>query len=316
LGSFIAPTLVEIDKVADVDHEVFGPVLHVLRYDAARRDALVDEINATGYGLTFGIHSRVDATVARVIRSVRAGNIYMNRNMIGAVVGMQPFGGSGLSGTGPKASGPHYMTRLAAMPVGEASDGLDGGPAPDLAHRLVEWVRAHDRLADVAESCRRYVVQSPFATRQTLPGPVGESNVYTLRPRGRVGIVPASETGLLVQLAACLSTGNRAVVESGANVRVIPGLPDEIARSIDIVDAFSDSARLGAILFEGPADDLRDLAKRVADWEGALVVIHAATTEGLARGTDRYPLQLLMEEQVVSTNTAAVGGNPNLTLIG
>ena len=104
-GAFVAPTLIEIGKVADVEREVFGPVLHVLRYRREALDRLIDDINAAGYGLTFGLHTRIDETIARVIERVEAGNIYVNRNIIGATVGVQPFGGSRLSGTGPKAGG-------------------------------------------------------------------------------------------------------------------------------------------------------------------------------------------------------------------
>ncbi|MFJ5489429.1 aldehyde dehydrogenase family protein, partial [Hansschlegelia beijingensis] len=113
-GSFVAPTLIEIPRVAELRGEVFGPVLHVVRYARERLDELVGEINATGYALTFGLHTRIDETVTRVLGRVPAGNLYVNRNIIGAVVGSQPFGGHGLSGTGPKAGGPLYLRRLLA----------------------------------------------------------------------------------------------------------------------------------------------------------------------------------------------------------
>lgn len=111
-GHFVTPVAYEIPSIATLDREVFGPVLHVVRWRSGELDALVDAINATGYALTLGIHSRIDGTVERITARARAGNIYVNRNMIGAVVGVQPFGGSGLSGTGPKAGGPLYVRRL------------------------------------------------------------------------------------------------------------------------------------------------------------------------------------------------------------
>jgi len=111
-GTFFAPRAYEIDSLARLQREVFGPVLHVIRYDADQLDQVIDAINASGYGLTLGIHSRIDETVEKISRRVRAGNCYVNRNMIGAVVGVQPFGGEGLSGTGPKAGGPHYLPRF------------------------------------------------------------------------------------------------------------------------------------------------------------------------------------------------------------
>lgn len=112
-GTFVAPQAFELKNIEQLGDEQFGPLLHVVRYQSKDLDAVVDAINVTGYGLTFGIHSRIDTTVERVTRRIHAGNAYVNRNMIGAVVGVHPFGGEGLSGTGPKAGGPHYLHRFA-----------------------------------------------------------------------------------------------------------------------------------------------------------------------------------------------------------
>ena len=112
-GVFFAPRAFEIDRLGRLEREVFGPILHVVRWQRDRFDDLLAAINATGYGLTLGVHSRIDETVEAVRRRLRVGNAYVNRNMIGAVVGVQPFGGEGLSGTGPKAGGPHYLPRFA-----------------------------------------------------------------------------------------------------------------------------------------------------------------------------------------------------------
>ena len=112
-GSFFAPRAYELSSLSQLTREVFGPVLHVVRYEASQLDDVLAQINATGYGLTLGIHSRIDSTVEKIARTVKVGNCYVNRNQIGAVVGVQPFGGEGLSGTGPKAGGPHYLLRFA-----------------------------------------------------------------------------------------------------------------------------------------------------------------------------------------------------------
>ena len=112
-GSFVPPMAFEIDRIDQLEREVFGPILHIIRYRADRLDRVIDAVNGTGYGLTLGIHSRIDEVVDYISTRVRAGNIYVNRNMIGAVVGVQPFGGEGLSGTGPKAGGPRYLNRFA-----------------------------------------------------------------------------------------------------------------------------------------------------------------------------------------------------------
>ncbi len=113
-GSFFPPHLFEIPDMDVLQGEVFGPVLHVVRYGAGELDRVIDRINASGYGLTLGVHSRIEETWRRVRERARVGNLYVNRNIIGSVVGVQPFGGEGLSGTGPKAGGPHYLTRFAA----------------------------------------------------------------------------------------------------------------------------------------------------------------------------------------------------------
>jgi RHH-type proline utilization regulon transcriptional repressor/proline dehydrogenase/delta 1-pyrroline-5-carboxylate dehydrogenase len=132
-GSFFAPLAVEIAGIDALEREVFGPVLHVVRWKARELDELVDAINATGYGLTLGIHTRIDSTVARIRSRARVGNVYVNRNMIGAVVGVQPFGGTGLSGTGPKAGGPHYLHRFATEQTVTVNTAAVGGNASLLA---------------------------------------------------------------------------------------------------------------------------------------------------------------------------------------
>jgi RHH-type proline utilization regulon transcriptional repressor/proline dehydrogenase/delta 1-pyrroline-5-carboxylate dehydrogenase len=111
-GTFFAPTLVEIADIGILQREVFGPVLHVLRYRSKDLKKTIDAVNATGYGLTMGLHSRIDSRARKIAELSGAGNFYINRNMIGAVVGVQPFGGRGLSGTGPKAGGPYYLPRF------------------------------------------------------------------------------------------------------------------------------------------------------------------------------------------------------------
>jgi RHH-type transcriptional regulator, proline utilization regulon repressor / proline dehydrogenase / delta 1-pyrroline-5-carboxylate dehydrogenase len=112
-GRFFAPLAAEIERLEALEREVFGPIVHIVRFRSRELDAVVDAVNARGYGLTLGIHTRIDSVVERIAARARVGNVYVNRNMIGAVVGVQPFGGRGLSGTGPKAGGPHYLPRFA-----------------------------------------------------------------------------------------------------------------------------------------------------------------------------------------------------------
>ncbi len=132
-GTFVAPLAVEISSLSVLEREWFGPIMHIVTYKARDLEALVDAINATGFGLTFGIHSRIDGTVRRVASRVAAGNVYVNRNIIGAVVGTQPFGGSGLSGTGPKAGGPFYLHRYAHERTMTVNTSAVGGNASLLA---------------------------------------------------------------------------------------------------------------------------------------------------------------------------------------
>jgi RHH-type proline utilization regulon transcriptional repressor/proline dehydrogenase/delta 1-pyrroline-5-carboxylate dehydrogenase len=126
-GTFCAPQAYQIDSIVRLTREVFGPILHVVRYKADKLDAVIDAINATGYGLTLGVHSRIDETIERVRARARVGNLYVNRTIIGAVVGTQPFGGEGLSGTGPKAGGPHYLHRFTTERVASVNIAASGG---------------------------------------------------------------------------------------------------------------------------------------------------------------------------------------------
>jgi RHH-type transcriptional regulator, proline utilization regulon repressor / proline dehydrogenase / delta 1-pyrroline-5-carboxylate dehydrogenase len=177
-GTFVAPALVTLSDVRALTHEVFGPVLHLVRYREDELESLVAALNATGYGLTHGVHTRIDETVARVTDRIRAGNVYVNRNIVGAVVGVQPFGGEGLSGTGPKAGGPHYLRRL-------VRERAPGDPRTLL---------------------------TPIA----LPGPTGEANTLRMAPRGRVACIAPDEAALARQVALATALGNTAVVAASA----------------------------------------------------------------------------------------------------
>ncbi len=310
-GTYVAPTIIEITRIADVEREVFGPVLHVLRYRRQDLDRLIADINATGYGLTFGLHTRIDETIARVVGRVEAGNVYVNRNVIGAVVGSQPFGGSGLSGTGPKAGGPLYLGRLLDIPPATALRGLEAsGPALSTARVYADWLRDAGHAAQ-AERCIADLSRSALGARVELPGPAGERNVYALRPRGRVAALAATPAGLRIQVGAILATGNTAVVERAA-ASALDGLPAEVAARVLVVDDWHGAEELRGILFEGEADALTALSRRVADRPGPILALEAV------RSTERedYALVRLLEECSVSTNTAAAGGNASLMSIG
>jgi RHH-type proline utilization regulon transcriptional repressor/proline dehydrogenase/delta 1-pyrroline-5-carboxylate dehydrogenase len=128
-GTYVPPAIIALDRARELKDEVFGPVLHVVRWRAGELDALLDDIAGNGTALTLGIHSRIESTIARIAARLPHGNVYVNRNMIGAVVGSQPFGGSGLSGTGPKAGGPDYLHRLVLEQVVTVNTAASGGNA-------------------------------------------------------------------------------------------------------------------------------------------------------------------------------------------
>ncbi|MCK0209561.1 trifunctional transcriptional regulator/proline dehydrogenase/L-glutamate gamma-semialdehyde dehydrogenase [Starkeya koreensis] len=302
-GTFVSPTLIEIDDIAEMKREVFGPVLHVVRYRRDDLDALIDAINATGYGLTFGLHTRIDETIAHVGWRIEVGNVYVNRNVIGAVVGVQPFGGHGLSGTGPKAGGPLYLGRLlATRPAGTL-------PAAGIPEEARLWVDFQSD-PDTRDLAGRAVDASPYGHRVELAGPVGERNLYALSPRGTVLCLAATEKGLAVQIASALATGNRVLLEGS----FLPALPEAVKARIGMVDSLAGAA-FDAVLFEGDGDALRQLNETIAGRDGPIVLVHGLAPDALARG-ELYPLDLLMLERSVSTNTAAAGGNASLMTIG
>jgi RHH-type proline utilization regulon transcriptional repressor/proline dehydrogenase/delta 1-pyrroline-5-carboxylate dehydrogenase len=138
-GFYVPPCIFELADARQLVTEVFGPVLHVVRYKRQEMPDLLDAIDSTGYGLTFGIHSRIDGFAEAVADRLAIGNVYVNRNMIGAVVGVQPFGGSGLSGTGPKAGGPHYLIRFASEQTITLNTAAAGGNASLMAADELEY---------------------------------------------------------------------------------------------------------------------------------------------------------------------------------
>ncbi|MEO8684278.1 MAG: trifunctional transcriptional regulator/proline dehydrogenase/L-glutamate gamma-semialdehyde dehydrogenase [Devosia sp.] len=300
-GTFIAPTLIELDDLSELTREIFGPVLHVVRFDRETIDVLVDRINGLGYGLTFGLHTRLDTTISRVTSRIAAGNIYVNRNQIGAVVGVQPFGGHGLSGTGPKAGGPLYLRRL-VQTAGTKIPGLPANPVFDPALiALIEWLHAngHDALAAQAREFGRHPAINAAVE---LAGPVGERNLYRTGPRGTVLAVAATEAGLLLQLSAILATGNQAQIEAPAELNVfVAHLPAAVRERIDR------RSDIATVLVEGDSAAVQAVCHRVAFWPGPIV-----TVQGAAPGQGLYNLDLLVTETAISTNTAAAGGNASL----
>lgn len=192
-GTFVAPTLIEITGIGDLEQEIFGPVLHVARFKSQDLDRVIGDINATGYGLTFGLHTRIDDRVQHVCDAVHAGNIYVNRNQIGAIVGSQPFGGEGLSGTGPKAGGPNYLARFCA---------------PDRQVAEETW---GDTMAELPGETG--VPGRPVTT--SLPGPTGESNRLTTSARPPLLCLGPGPAAAAAQAKAVIGLGGTAIEAHG-----------------------------------------------------------------------------------------------------
>jgi RHH-type proline utilization regulon transcriptional repressor/proline dehydrogenase/delta 1-pyrroline-5-carboxylate dehydrogenase len=234
VGTFIAPTMIRVNGIADLEREIFGPVLHIATFKATELDKVIDAINATGYGLTFGLHTRIDDRVQHVSERIEAGNIYVNRNQIGAIVGSQPFGGEGLSGTGPKAGGPNYLPRFSA---------------PDL--KVVE---------DTWDSTQKDLPKLPghsgaFLETITLPGPTGESNRLSTLPR------PA---------LLCMGPGKDTATEQARAVTALGGNAVELSGSIDAT-ALTDGPAYGGVLWWGDEATARKLEQALSEREGPII---------------------------------------------
>ena len=210
-GLFVGPTVIRVRGIADMPREIFGPVLHIAHFKAGRVAEVVAAVNATGYGLTFGLHTRIDDRVQAVVSAVRVGNTYVNRNQIGAVVGSQPFGGEGLSGTGPKAGGPHYLARFTVMAVPEVI-GEDG--------------QVDEGRADEAAVVRALAVDRPAGqlAAQVLPGPTGESNRLTLVARKPVLCLGPTPAAALRQAVAVRALGGHPVEAVGLEAAALTRL--------------------------------------------------------------------------------------------
>ncbi|CAB3765181.1 trifunctional transcriptional regulator/proline dehydrogenase/L-glutamate gamma-semialdehyde dehydrogenase [Paraburkholderia humisilvae] len=333
-GTFVPPTLIELDSIDELKREVFGPVLHVVRYRRSALDKLLEQIRATGYGLTLGIHTRIDETIAHVISRAHVGNIYVNRNVIGAVVGVQPFGGEGLSGTGPKAGGALYLQRLlakrpAGLPKSLAQTLIADAPQPAasasngeaLTHdkpsaaltALRDWLIA-EREPSLAARCDGYLAHVPAGATAVLAGPTGERNTYSLGARGTVLCIASTAGGARVQFAAALATDNHALFDGAAGEQLVAALPASLKRYASAKK--NGDASFDAVLFEGDSDELLTLTKEVAKRPGPIVSVQGVAARALESGDEDYALERLLTERSVSVNTAAAGGNANLMTIG
>ena len=239
-GTFIAPAVIRVNSIADMTREIFGPVLHIATFKANELDKVIDEINATGYGLTFGLHTRIDDRVQTIVEKVEAGNIYVNRDQIGAVVGSQPFGGEGLSGTGPKAGGPHYLPRFTA---------------PAAAPEAQAWTSEAD-IAALTKTLSAKIHAVPNAPTD-LPGPTGESNRHSTRARGPILCMGPSDAAAQAQVAAVTALGGLGI---GTNGRLDPS-------------ALATLPNLAGVIWWGDADTGRAIEQALSQRTGPITAL-------------------------------------------
>lgn len=320
-GTFVKPTLIELENFAELEKEIFGPVLHVVRYQRQHLNDLINQINASGYGLTLGVHTRIDEMITRITQHAHVGNQYVNRNIVGAVVGVQPFGGEGLSGTGPKAGGPLYLYRLLSQrPNDAAYRTLSHYNTPDNSLRA-SFTSAHDALQRWAKQekqesllqlSQQYAIWSQSGSTRQLNGPTGENNIYTLLPREYVLCLFDNEQDALTQLAAVLAVGSQALWQaSDLQKSLYKRLPTEVQKRIVICKNWADEqTHFDAVIYHGDSDQLRLICEQVAQRPGPIISV-----QGFARGQTNILLERLLRECSLSINTAAAGGNASLMTI-
>lgn len=311
-GTFVAPTLIELPHLDDLNKEVFGPVLHLVSYPAHQLEQMIDQINAKGYGLTMGLHTRIDETIQKVLYKAHVGNLYINRNIVGASVGVQPFGGEGLSGTGPKAGGPLYLYRLMHK-ISEKKIDPPYATAktnrvvvyPAIYHEFVAWLeQQHDIVWDQPAFI---ACQQPFE----LQGPTGETNRYIVVAREKILSIARQEQDAIQQILAIFSVGGQVVVQADHPVwqAYADLLPDSIRQHFHVIQNVQ-SGVFDAVIHHGDTTSLLQLQADLAKRQGAIVSITHLKT-----GDSNIPIERLVLERSISINTAAAGGNASLMML-
>ncbi|WP_397545532.1 L-glutamate gamma-semialdehyde dehydrogenase [Roseateles oligotrophus] len=343
----IRPVAFELSNISALRQEIFGPVLHVVRW-GGEPDAVIEQINALGYGLTLGIQTRIDSRALRLAHKARIGNVYVNRNIIGAVVGVQPFGGEGMSGTGPKAGGPNYLYRFCAVPavnhiVEAASSAAAAVPAVPVASAVAALAAGYEVWSDKPLSERVALLRRAFEGQpqanavnsrllqaerlladKLLPGPTGESNELRQHGRGVLALQAsgASPDALALALTAALVAGNAVALlvdsTSAAQAETLQGrlraagLPAEVLvllpGAAQSLTALLDDERVaGVCLLSANATTERNLLRQMAADDGAIRQL--ITAQELFDVRQQYRFSA---EQTLTINTAAAGGNAAL----
>ncbi len=319
-GRFVSPCIFKVAGIDEMEREIFGPVLHIATFEADDIDRVISDINARGYGLTFGLHTRIEARVQHVVDGIHAGNVYVNRNQIGAIVGSQPFGGEGLSGTGPKAGGPHYLRRFRKeLPAerAEPEKGSETGAAacekptlnfPDAS----EWALRPDRIATLRQALRGKASGAISAAASLdpgpvdLPGPTGEANTLRLVARGRVICLGGSPDILIDQAVQALAAGNAVLAiahGAGKTLSLLSGKGFPIATADQVPDAKTLAAtNADVVLAILDYETTRDIRREFSLRPGPIVPVIC----------ERYYPAATVHERAVCVDTTAAGGNASL----
>lgn len=281
-GSFVGPAVIEVDGVLSLEEEIFGPVLHIVRFKAENFDDILRDINASGYGLTFGLHTRISQRADSISNQLKVGNIYVNRNQIGAVVETQPFGGEGLSGTGPKAGGPHYVSRF-YRPTRRSTE------CPEGALQV-----STKELQSVLDSAAEHELELLNSTE--MPGPTGESNTLNFWPRGVVLCLGPTQEDAYFQAGEARSFGCPAVI-------CAPGASGHWCLDGELkAEQLTELTGYDVVAFFGTDEEARKLRKILSQQSGRLIPLSVAD--------DMH--QLCIQERHTCVDTTASGGNTTL----
>ena len=315
-GYYVTPTIINLKSIDEINEEFFGPILHVISYKSDELESMIDQLNAKGFGLTFGIHSRIDKQVEGITSRVNAGNIYVNRNQIGAVVGSQPFGGEGLSGTGPKAGGPSslhgYSQSIASTKTTDHELKLYGNA--QVNNLILPSILINEDLITKMKNQFSFIESdffdflhdeiAKYATKVSLPGPTGESNSIRYKPKGTVLCLGPTAIDALKQTLLALVLGNGVVSlikEDEYNSLITLGFGKEnIFRLVNGPSLkLMKSESYKVILFFG---NLMSVEKLIVNQRSAITPVMSSL----------YETWQLVNERVITEDTTASGGNANL----
>jgi len=319
-GLFVAPTVIRLNGIEELEEEIFGPVLHVATFEADEIDQVVDAINARGYGLTFGIHTRIDTRVEQIVRRIKVGNIYVNRNQIGAVVGSQPFGGEGLSGTGPKAGGPAYVQRFRKKQTLTLTSETTANIDSDNLQGLIDDVnqsqgsvsqQPDEAIVGLSKLLGIKIQPSLNSDIDEMPGPTGEVNRLSTHARGLLLCLGPTLEVVLKQTISALAQGN-------AVVMVAPGIAEAVTilkkQKFPVAgveggltsEALRVASGFDAVLSQADTESLRTYRLALAEREGVLIPLI----------TEADAAVRLVVERHLCIDTTAAGGNASLIAAG